>query len=401
MSDVDTQDRSTTDVKFEEAPQFQAPTVKGRLEGGGSIKAIVPRDFEGAWRMAQIVVAAGMAPKTVNTVEKACVAIMHGMEVGLTPMAALQSIAVINGMPTIWGDGALGLIIASGLLEDMEETSEFDNSGEWQSSTCTMKRKGRTTPIVRMFTRPMAARAGLLKKEGPWMAYPGRMGPMRARAWTQRDGFADVLRGLHIREEVEDMVDVTDQGHASTPEPRKRDFKPKKDAEKKAAPTEVKAQAAEDEGWPLHDEVGETVGRFNNSEWARRVLDASGKLKDKELAAFLENNGDTAKQIYESRETVDALATALQVLYTPDEKAADPVAEKDAPDYWHLGDGVLGEANIIKAIIEMIDGDAVTEPKDVENILKQNNDRIAKMSLFKRQDIESAAEKRHAALKAA
>src|SRR5262249_49394 len=34
--------------------------------------------------------------------------------------------------------------------------------------------------------------------------YPRRMLMMRARSWALRDGFADVLRGLSIREEVED-----------------------------------------------------------------------------------------------------------------------------------------------------------------------------------------------------
>ena len=41
---------------------------------------------------------------------------------GFTPMAALQSIAVVNGMPTIYGDGMLALVRASGLLEDIIET---------------------------------------------------------------------------------------------------------------------------------------------------------------------------------------------------------------------------------------------------------------------------------------
>jgi hypothetical protein len=195
------------------------------LTGGNAIKAIVPTSFEGAYRLAQVVVAAGMAPKSVNTVEKCAVAILHGLEVGLTPMAALQSIAVINGFPTIWGDGMLGLIRGSGLLEDISETIEVDDKGEVQSATCTMKRKGQPTPIVRMFTRPMAARAGLLKKEGPWQTYPDRMMAMRARAWCGRDGFADVLKGLGVREEIDDMVAVAGTAtFTPPPEPRRSDF---------------------------------------------------------------------------------------------------------------------------------------------------------------------------------
>jgi hypothetical protein len=42
---------------------------------------------------------------------------------------------------------------------------------------------------------------------------------MRARSWTLRDGFADVLRGLHIREEVDDFIEIRGPSPASTPDP--------------------------------------------------------------------------------------------------------------------------------------------------------------------------------------
>src|ERR1700675_1915912 len=54
----------------------------------------------------------------------------------------------------------------------------------------------------------MAEQARLTQKEGPWQSYPRRMLKMRARSWTIRDGFADVLRGLHIREEVDDFIET-------------------------------------------------------------------------------------------------------------------------------------------------------------------------------------------------
>jgi hypothetical protein len=50
------------------------------------------------------------------------VAIQHGMELGLAPMQALQSIAVINGKPVIYGDAALALATAHPSFLDIEET---------------------------------------------------------------------------------------------------------------------------------------------------------------------------------------------------------------------------------------------------------------------------------------
>jgi hypothetical protein len=128
------------------------------------------------------------------------VGILAGAEVGLTPFAALQSIAVIGNNPSLWGDGALALVQASGLLEDMEETDDGN------TATCRLNRKERKTPIVRTFSMEDAKKAGLAGKAGPWTQYPARMRQMRARAFALRDGFSDVLKGLHIAEEVRDYA---------------------------------------------------------------------------------------------------------------------------------------------------------------------------------------------------
>jgi hypothetical protein len=46
---------------------------------------------------------------------------------------------------------------------------------------------------------------------------------MRARGWCLRDTFPDVLGGLVMAEEAADIVDITDQGSATTapPEPKR------------------------------------------------------------------------------------------------------------------------------------------------------------------------------------
>lgn len=212
------QDAQTTAVAVAKPP-------KPPLVGGGRIAAIVPQDIESVFRLANVIMAAGMAPKSLDSVEKCTVAILHGLEVGFTPMAALQSIAVINGTPSIWGDGMIALVKASGLLEDIIETIEDDKDGP-TIAICKVKRVGSPTWVVQSFTRPQALKAGLWKKAGPWMQYPQRMMQMRARSWALRDAFPDVLRGLSSAEEVTEMVDVTSRGSATTapPEPRRSDY---------------------------------------------------------------------------------------------------------------------------------------------------------------------------------
>jgi hypothetical protein len=179
------------------------------LQSGGSIKAIIPNDFDSAWRIANAVVVAGMAPYGLQTPEKATIAILHGLEVGMPPMASLQSIAIINGRPCIWGDGALGLVQGSGKMETIKEWME--GQGDLRVAYCRVVRRGDPEPKLGKFSVDDAKTAKLWQKRGhkgedtPWITYPECMLKMRARAWALRDGFADVLKGLAIVEEWRDI----------------------------------------------------------------------------------------------------------------------------------------------------------------------------------------------------
>lgn len=225
------------------------------LQSGGAVRAIVPQDFDGAWRIANAVVKAGMAPRGLETSEKAMVAIMHGMEVGMTPMAALQSIAVVNGRPTIWGDGAIGLVRGSGKCEWIKERIEGD--GDNMVAICDVKRKGEADPIRATFSVADAKKAGLWGKQGPWQQYPKRMLAMRARAFALRDGFADILRGLGIAEEVQDTP-APDARSVTPPSPPRAPSPPQI-----AAPVE-EAETIEHE--QVVEETGEVIEAIQDGE---------------------------------------------------------------------------------------------------------------------------------------
>lgn len=173
------------------------------LTVGARPSAIVPTDMESAYRLANAVVVAGMAPKGMETAEKCMIAIMRGMEVGMTPFMALDKIAIVNGRPTIWGDGAIGLVRGSGLCEFIRE--KIEGEGDKRVAVCEAKRKGEPEPIRGTFSVTDAKQAGLWGKGGPWSQYPARMLQMRARAFCLRDGFADVLGGLYLKEEMDDV----------------------------------------------------------------------------------------------------------------------------------------------------------------------------------------------------
>ena len=91
------------------------PAVEKRSFG------ITPHGIEEAIRLAKIMAASGLMPKSIETPEAVFVAMQMGAEIGLSPMASVQNIAVINGRPGIYGDAALAIVRSSGLLEEFKE----------------------------------------------------------------------------------------------------------------------------------------------------------------------------------------------------------------------------------------------------------------------------------------
>jgi hypothetical protein len=161
--------------------------------------------FDDAFRFSKMVAASEFAPKDFRGKPESCMlAIQHGSEVGLSPMQSLQSIAVINGRPTIWGDAALALVHASPVCEYVVEEIEDGKEGETLVATCTAKRRGYPKPTVVRFSVADAKKAALWGKSGPWTQYPKRMLQLRARGFALRDAFPDVLKGLITAEEARD-----------------------------------------------------------------------------------------------------------------------------------------------------------------------------------------------------
>ncbi len=160
-----------------------------------------PRTFDQLLGLSDILSRSSFVPKCYRgRPQDILVAIMMGGEVGLSPMQALQNIAVINGKPSIYGDALLAIVYQHPDFEGIEE--HFDPK-TW-TATCTVWRKGVKRPISRSFSREDARIAGLWGKDGPWTSYPKRMLQMRARGFALRDAFPDILRGLITREEAQD-----------------------------------------------------------------------------------------------------------------------------------------------------------------------------------------------------
>lgn len=173
----------------------QQPTQLARAE------TFAPRNITEALEFAKMVLESGFAPKAYvgKPPSSVVIALQLGMELGLQPMQALQSIALINNTPAVFGDTALALIKAHPAFEGISESLDDTT----MTATCTVRRRGET-PVTRTFSKVDAATAKLWEKDGPWKTYPKRMLQMRARSFALRDQFPDALKGIPTVEEARD-----------------------------------------------------------------------------------------------------------------------------------------------------------------------------------------------------
>ena len=166
---------------------------------------IQPTSFSELQTYAQLIANSSFCPKAMKgKAGDVLIAIQMGGEVGLSPVQALQNIAVINGRPSIYGDAAMALVQAHPACEDVVESFDEDT----MTATCIVTRKGQK-PHTSTFSRKDAEKAHLWGKQGPWTEYTRRMLQMRARGFALRDKFPDALKGLITQEEAQDYPKVT------------------------------------------------------------------------------------------------------------------------------------------------------------------------------------------------
>jgi hypothetical protein len=191
-----------------------------------------PQTFEQALTFANYMADSDMVPKDFKGKPGNClIAMQWGFEVGLKPLQALQGIAVINGRPSIWGDALLSLVLSSPVCKDVIE--RYEGTGDDFKAVCIAQRHGRADKMA-TFSLKDAKAAGLLGKQGPWVQYRDRMLKQRARAFALRDQFADVIKGLSVAEEAQDIAppSMRHMGEADVVQPAKADTYPDDQFEK-------------------------------------------------------------------------------------------------------------------------------------------------------------------------
>ena len=178
------------------------------------LAVIMPDEWQVLKQQAEALVASGFLPQSVNSPQKAVAIMTLGRELGVGAWAALSSINVIQGKPTVSPQLMLALINRSGQLDDMQMRDDG------ACCTVTMRRKGRTPHTV-TFSMQDATAMGLSNKDN-WKKQPAIMRQWRAVAAAARVVFPDVVLGLYTPEELGANVVADEQGNmtiVSAPEP--------------------------------------------------------------------------------------------------------------------------------------------------------------------------------------
>lgn len=155
-----------------------------------------PRTMAEAWKLAETFHASGLLPRGVSSPAAAFTIIATGAELGLSPMASLRSIHVIEGKPV------LSAALIAGIVQRRPDLCEGFALVESTETIATYETTRRGQAPVRMsFTLEQAQRAGLTGKDN-WRKYPHAMLRARASAELARAVYPDVVGGLYDPDEI-------------------------------------------------------------------------------------------------------------------------------------------------------------------------------------------------------
>jgi len=142
---------------------------------------------------AQYLLKSGLCPAALKTPEAVLFVILAGRDLGLSPVAALRGLTIIQGKIEVSADLQLGLFHRAGGKSQWEELSD-------SRAAVKLSAPWLTAPHTSSFSMEDAKRAGLINDT--WKKYPKAM--LRSRAITQglKDVGFDATAGTYAPGEI-------------------------------------------------------------------------------------------------------------------------------------------------------------------------------------------------------
>lgn len=182
------------------------------------------QDLKAKFDVAKVLFESGMIPASFKTPQAVYAVVLMGGEYGFSPMKSLELFDYIQGRCAMRVSGLMALCIKNrGRFQTIKEDDtgttikgqRFDSEGKsiWEETIT--------------FTIMDAKKAGLIDKDN-WKKYPREMCYARAASRLCKRGWADVLGGLAVTEELRDneAIDITPQPSLLSQLPVSEEIKP-------------------------------------------------------------------------------------------------------------------------------------------------------------------------------
>jgi len=200
-----------------------------------------PTDLEEAWRMAKMFSDAAIIPDALKKKPNDVLIVMLlGRELGLSPLAAIRGVNVIQGKPYVSAQLKIALVQARRDVCKYFRCTHSDN----ESATFETERVGTEGPQKATFTFKDAEKAGLTGKS-TWSAYRANMLRWRAASALIDYVYSDIVLAVGTTDEWEEV--------------KEKDMGPMRRAERSNVLEEMEASRAPEPPSDFNAETGEVV----------------------------------------------------------------------------------------------------------------------------------------------
>ena len=169
-------------------------------------------DFSRAYKLAQVISTADIIPDNYKNKAPDCaIAIDMADRMGVSPMMVMQNLYVVKGKPSWSGQACKALIEGCGKFKPGSIRPAYFGDKGTDSRGCYLSALWADTgdkvegPEV---TLKMARAEGWIGKNPKWTNMPELMLAYRASAFFARVYCPEVLMGVHVEGEVEDITDA-------------------------------------------------------------------------------------------------------------------------------------------------------------------------------------------------